>query len=59
MKQVDMSPKAVTARLKVVAQLRRLGLSLQKAKFPSEENHAKTTSEEQERSLQANTRKAK
>ena len=34
MKQVDMSDKAVTARLKLVGQLRRLGLSLQKAKLP-------------------------
>lgn len=33
MKQVDMSAKAVTARLKRVAQLRRLCLSLQKAKL--------------------------
>jgi len=59
MKQVDMSAKAVTARLKLVAQLRRLGLSLQKAKFPSEENNAKTASEEQERSSPPDTRKAK
>jgi hypothetical protein len=41
MKQVDMSDKAVTARLKRVAQLRRLGLSLQKAKLHSRDN-AKT-----------------
>jgi hypothetical protein len=59
MKQVDMSAKAVTARLKLVAQLRRLGLSLQKAKFPSEENHAKMKIEEQERPSQADTLKAK
>jgi hypothetical protein len=37
MKQVDMSATAVTARLKRVEQLRRLCLSLQKAKLPLEE----------------------
>jgi hypothetical protein len=58
MKQVDMSAKAVTARLKRVAQLRRLGLSLRKAKFPSEENNAKT-SEQQTRASQPDKRKAK
>ena len=36
MKSVDMSDKAVTARLKRVQQLRRLGLSLQKAKLRTE-----------------------
>lgn len=40
MKQVDMSDKAVTARLKRVAQLRRLGLSLQKAKLHSGDKNA-------------------
>ena len=33
MHKIDMSAKAVTARLKRVAQLRRLGLSLQQAKI--------------------------
>jgi hypothetical protein len=33
MDKIDMSAKAVTARLKRVAQLRRLGLSLQQAKL--------------------------
>lgn len=33
MTKVDMSAKAVTTRLKRVSQLRRLGLSLQKAKI--------------------------
>ena len=33
MDKIDMSAKAVTARLKRVAQLRRLGLSLQQAKI--------------------------
>jgi len=41
MKQVDMSAKAVTARLKRVSQLRRLCLSLQKAKLPVKESDAK------------------
>lgn len=35
MKQVDMSDQAVTARLRRVSQLRRLCLSLQKAKLPA------------------------
>jgi hypothetical protein len=43
MKRVDMSAKAVTARLKRVSQLRRLCLSLQKAKLPAEKSDAKTT----------------
>jgi hypothetical protein len=59
MKQVDMSARAVTARLKLVAQLRRLGLSLQKAKFPSKENNVKMTSEQQDRFSQPDARKAK
>jgi hypothetical protein len=42
MKQVDMSDKAVTARLKRAAQLRRLGLSLRKAKLQSGDRNAKT-----------------
>jgi hypothetical protein len=42
MKQVDMSAKAVTARLRLVSQLRRLGLSLQKTKLPAEAT-SKTT----------------
>jgi hypothetical protein len=43
MKQVDMSTKAVTDRLKRVSQLRRLCLSLQKAKLPVENNNASTS----------------
>lgn len=58
MKQVDMSAKAVTARLKRVAQLRRLCLSLQKAKLPPEESNAKTR-EQQRKSSQPGMRKAK
>lgn len=58
MKQVDMSAKAVTARLKRVAQLRRLCLSLQKAKLPAEENHPKPA-EHQLKSSQPDTRRGK
>ena len=41
MPKIDMSAQAVTTRLKRVAQLRRLGLSLQKAKIKRPENKAK------------------
>jgi hypothetical protein len=57
MKEVDMSARAVTARLKRVAQLRRLCLSLQKAKLPAREDIAKKP--EQETGSPANTQKAK
>lgn len=53
-----MSAKAVTARLKRVAQLRRLCLSLQKAKLPSEEDNAKMR-EQQSKSSQPDIGKAK
>lgn len=43
MPKVDMSADAVTARLKRVSQLRRLGLSLQKAKIKREENGPRGT----------------
>ncbi len=49
MKQVDMSAAAVTARLKRVSQLRRLCLSLQKAKLPSED-HTKSAEQRTEAS---------
>ena len=42
--KIDMSAKAVTTRLKRVAQLRRLGLSLQKASIKQEAKPAKVTS---------------
>jgi hypothetical protein len=42
MNKVDMSASAVTARLKRVSQLRRLCLSLKKAKLPPEAD-TKTT----------------
>ena len=41
MRNVDMSAKAVTARLKQMSQLRQLGLSLSKAKIkPREDNQS-------------------
>jgi hypothetical protein len=42
MPKVDMSPEAVTTRLKRVSQLRRLGLSLKKAKLPPEKRNPKS-----------------
>jgi hypothetical protein len=57
MKQVDMSAKAVTARLKRVSQLRRLCLSLQKAKLPAQGNT--TEVKEKEESSQPVEQKAK
>ncbi len=41
MRQVDMSAEAVTARLKQVSQLRRLCLSLRKARFVVREKDAR------------------
>ena len=38
MREVDMSPQAVTARLKQLSELRRLGLILSKAKIITREN---------------------
>lgn len=43
MKQVDMSDKAVSDRLKRVSQLRRLCLSLQRAKLPIERKATEST----------------
>jgi len=40
MPKVDMSAQAVTTRLKRVSQLRRLGLSLQKAKLRPDERRS-------------------
>jgi hypothetical protein len=59
MKQVDMSDKAVTARLKRVAQLRRLGLSLQRAKLPEAKNSVKASQPNTESSKQDPRGKAK
>jgi hypothetical protein len=41
MQKVDMSAKAVTTRLRRVSQLRKLTLSLQKAKLVNDENQDK------------------
>jgi hypothetical protein len=42
MRNIDMSAKAVTARLKQISQLRRLALSLQKAKLrPAADKNSK------------------
>lgn len=59
MKQVDMSDKAVTARLKRLAQLRRLGLSLQKAKLPEAINSTKASQRKTESSKQSPRGKAR
>ena len=48
MPKVDMSPQAVTTRLKRVSQLRRLGLSLQKPKLLPEERSGKPIKEQSE-----------
>jgi hypothetical protein len=50
MKNVDMSPKAVTARLRQISQLRRLALTLRKAKLrpPAQETSYGTQSNESE-----------
>jgi hypothetical protein len=58
MKQVDMSDKAVSDRLKRVSQLRRLCLSLQKAKLPVEHNATKSNTQRDEAS-QAGKRKTR
>ncbi|HEU4476936.1 MAG TPA: hypothetical protein VFR80_00375 [Pyrinomonadaceae bacterium] len=50
MKQVDMSATAVTARLQRIAQLRRLCLSLQKAKLPTREAQVKIDDQQGEAS---------
>ncbi len=48
--KVDMSASAVTARLKRVEQLRRLCLSLQRAKLPAQEDEVKTSEQRGEAS---------
>ncbi len=59
MKQVDMSAKAVTARLRQVSQLRRLCLSLQKAKLRTTDGHTSKTSTQQLESSPSGNQKAK
>lgn len=51
MPKVDMSADAVTNRLKRVSQLRRLGLSLRKAKIKREGDRAEPGKQRNERSL--------
>ena len=49
MHKVDMSAEAVTTRLKRVSQLRRLGLSLQKAKIKRDGDKTETAKPRNER----------
>ena len=51
MPKVDMSPAAITTRLKRVSQLRRLGLSLRKAKIRREGDKAEPGKQRNEPSL--------
>ena len=53
-----MSDKAVTARLESMSQLRRLCLSLQKAKFPGKKDNVQTSNQQSE-SGRSETQKAK
>lgn len=57
MPKADMSAEAVTTRLKRVSQLRRLGLSLQKAKIRQVERKA-DTNEHRHLRPKSNKRKA-
>ena len=59
MHKVDMSAQAVTARLKRVSQLRRLGLSLQKAKIKRDENRTEENNSRYSQSSQPAKRKTK
>lgn len=58
MNKVDMSPEAVTTRLKRVSQLRRLGLSLQKAKIKKDGDKTKAPKRRQDLSSKSNNRKS-
>ena len=50
MRQIDMSAEAVTSRLKLVAELRRLCLKLAKAKIrPRDDPRAKNDREEEDK----------
>jgi hypothetical protein len=57
MEQIDMSAGAITARLKLISELRRLFLSLRKAKLPAKEESGNRT--ERSEAAQPETRKAK
>jgi hypothetical protein len=55
MRNVDMSAKAVAARLKRLSQLRRLGLSLQKARIVNSSDRKKEPSEQDIKAAQEAT----
>jgi hypothetical protein len=57
MPKVDMSADAVTTRLKRVSQLRRLGLSLQKAKIKPKRNEAETSQRHDDAASESDKRK--
>lgn len=56
MPKVDMSPAAITTRLKRVSQLRRLGLSLRKAKINRERANTEASKQRNEPSLKRDKR---
>jgi hypothetical protein len=58
MNKVDMSAEAVTTRLKRVPQLRRLGLSLQKAKIKKDGDKTKAAKRPHDLSSKPNNRKS-
>lgn len=58
MHKVDMSAEAVTVRLKRVSQLRRLGLSLQKAKINRDGNRTEADKPRNDRSSKPDKRKS-
>jgi hypothetical protein len=57
MPKVDMSADAVTTRLKRVSQLRRLCLSLQKAKIKPKRNEAETSQRHDDAASESDKRK--
>ena len=58
MPKVDMSAEAVTTRLKRVSQLRRLGLSLQKAKIKKDGDKTEAVKRRNDLSSKPNNRKS-
>jgi hypothetical protein len=58
MNKVDMSAEAVTTRLKRVSQLRRLGLSLRKAKIKKDVDKTKAVKRPHDLSSKPNNRKS-
>lgn len=57
--KVDMSAHAVTTRLRRISQLRRLALSLRKAKLPAKPDHLETDEESGKNSVKPNKLKSK